>query len=83
MNDILKEVKGKYRDIHIDKQSCPSYVKMFTKDNNQIVLVYAEVTNNFNTERFKQKNIIIIPCTYICIVKFYIVINNSMFYTSN
>lgn len=44
MNDIIKEVKTKYPDIHIDKQTCPSYVKMYTKDNRQIVMVYVEVT---------------------------------------
>lgn len=44
MNDILKDVKAEYPDIHIDKQTCPSYVKMYTKDNSQIVIVYSEVT---------------------------------------
>ncbi|KAJ2947574.1 hypothetical protein O0L34_g17367 [Tuta absoluta] len=42
MDSILKPVLDKYPKYFIDKQQCPSYVSMYTKEKYDVVMVYAK-----------------------------------------
>ncbi|XP_049870970.1 protein zwilch isoform X1 [Pectinophora gossypiella] len=48
MDTILKPVLENYPKLSIEKQLCPSYVSMYTKNKNEIVLVYAKAKQSTN-----------------------------------
>lgn len=47
MVNLLQPVLEKYSKFFIEKQSCPSYVNMYTKNKSEIVIVYAKVNNYY------------------------------------